>query len=541
MTPTPELSYEQAAHLVDTLRQQRQAHLLETHISWVLLDGQEAWKFKKPVRLPFLDASHLATRRHLCEEETRLNRRLAASLYLGVAPVAGTPDAPHLFGSGPVIEYAVHMRQFPEGALLSERLAAGQLAPEHLDRFALRLARFHREAQVAPPDSPYGTPDIIELDTRHVLTNLAACGDTDASARMAGWLDAQLPSLRPQWAQRLAQGRVVEGHGDLHLANVVVLDDEVTAFDCIEFDPSLRWVDALSDVAFLMMDLMAHQRPDLAYRFLNAYLDESGDHEGLPVLRQYLVYRALVRALVARLRAGPGQPLSGPDYLGLAAQLIAPSDARLMITHGVSGSGKTYVSQQLLEQAQAVRLRSDVERKRLFGAERPDLYDARRTQATYDRLHALASIALEAGWRVIVDATFLDHTERARFEALAAQRQRSFTILHCQAPTQTLHERISQRLRQAHDASDADHQVLAQQLTRDAGLAPEEQPHTLTVDASTPWSASTLARQWLAAPCQTSMSTSSPCNSISSRREAASPLPISLLNDTSVRSKPGSP
>jgi len=483
--------------LIDHLCQQRQARLIETHISWVLLDGQDAWKLKKPLHLPFLDASTLARRHQLCEEELRLNRRMAPSLYLDVTPITGMPDSPVLGGTGPAIEYAVHMRQFPKGALLGKLLASGQVQPTQLDDFARHLAGFHRSAEVAPTSSPYGSPQLVEQTTRDVLRNLADIGGEALSAPFAAWLDTQAPLLRPLWAQRQAQSRIVEGHGDLHLANVVLLDGTLTAFDCIEFDPGLRWGDPLSDVAFLVMDLMAHQRTDLAYRFLNAYLDASGDHAGLPVLRHYLVYRALVRALVARIKAGKGQAPAGPDYLALAHTLIAPVSPRLLITHGVSGSGKTYVTQALLEQAGAVRLRSDVERKRLFGSS-PQLYSLDRTQATYTHLHDLAQRSLQAGWPTIVDATFLDHDERERFRHLAATQSAPFAILHCEAPRTTLEARLTARQHAGKDASDADVNVLAQQLQRDAALHIEEAPYTLHGSTDQPGWAQRLSQHWLA-------------------------------------------
>lgn len=509
-----------ATTLVDRLRQQRQARLIETHISWVLLDGQDAWKLKKPLHLPFLDAGTLARRHQLCEEELRLNRRMAPSLYLDVTPITGTPNAPVLGGSGSVIEYAVHMRQFPNGALLGELLEAGQVQPTQLDDFARHLAEFHRSAEVAPPSTPYGSPDLIERTTRDVLRNLADIGGEALSAPFTHWLDTQAPLLRALWAQRQAQGRIVESHGDLHLANVVLLDGTLTAFDCIEFDPGLRWGDPLSDVAFLVMDLMAHQRTDLAFRFLNAYLDASGDHAGLPVLRHYLVYRALVRALVARIKAGAGQPPDGPDYLALAHTLIAPTAPRLLITHGVSGSGKTFVSQGVLEQAIAIRLRSDVERKRLFEAAQtaaqPDeatapsnagkvtanpLYSRDRTQATYAHLRDLARLSLQAGWHVIVDATFLDADERDRFRQLASSQSAPFVILHCEAPRPVLEARITARLTApqpgARDASDADTSVLAQQLQRATALRPEEAADALQADTTQADWAVRLAQAWL--------------------------------------------
>ncbi|MBE0547400.1 MAG: AAA family ATPase [Rubrivivax sp.] len=498
-----------AAGLVESLRRQLGARLVETHISWVLLDGVHAWKIKKPVRLSFLDFRALATRERLCFEELRLNRRLAPSLYLDVVAIHGTPDAPRLGGGGPVIEYALRMRQFAAGALLSEQLAAGTLLPAHLDRLAQRLADFHAAAAVATPDTPYGRPDVIEGDALRLLDGLSQHGEGPACARLRAWMAAAIPRLHPLWQGRRAAGRVRECHGDLHLANAVLLGDDVTAFDCLEFDPAMRWIDVLSDIGFLVMDLLAHERGDLAFRFLNAYLDASGDHAGVPALRWYLVYRALVRALVTRIRAGQGGAASGPDHLALALRLAAEGDARLLITHGVSGSGKSHVGQRLLEQAQAIRLRSDVERKRLFGLQALDasaqrvpggIYGADATRRTYARLRELAAIALAAGHRVIVDAAFLRGTERDDFRRLALELGVPFTVLHCQAPAAVLRERVQARGERGDDASEADLAVLERQLAAAEPLSAAERTSAVTVDTAAPLDVDALAARWLAAP-----------------------------------------
>lgn len=483
--------------LVRTLQQQWHAQLVETHISWVLLDGQCAWKIKKPVHLSFLDFSALRTRQHLCEVELQLNRRLAPDIYLTVQAITGTPAEPVLNGAGQPFEYVLQMKQFAPGALLSERLAADTLQAVHLDKLARRLAAFHAQAAVAGPDAGWGSPQCITQPVDVLLTGLAEHGCQDACARLQPWLQDEARRLHPVWHQRKAQGRVIEGHGDLHLANAVVLGDEVTAFDCIEFDPALRWIDGLSDIAFLAMDLMAHARADLAWRFINTYLDTRGDHAGLPVLLYYLVYRALVRALVARLRSDqPGAAPSAevPDYLALALQLIEPARPALLITHGLSGSGKSHVSAPMLMTAGAVRLRSDVIRRQLLGAGQ---YDQAATQATYTRLHELAGLALSCGYPVIVDATFLDAQERARFWQLACDRGVPFAILHCHAPLSVLQARIQHRQAKGGDPSEADLAVLARQAQVGDALLLEEGTDVLDVDASQPWSASDLTRRWL--------------------------------------------
>ncbi|HRO61912.1 MAG TPA: aminoglycoside phosphotransferase, partial [Burkholderiaceae bacterium] len=352
--------------LIEALRRRLQSQtgravrLVETHISWVLLDGQHAWKIKKPVRLGFLDFADLETRRRYCLEEFRLNRRLAPEIYEAVVALRGSPEDPrideagvadadgdaapenldngHAAGSGPLgppIEYALRMKQFAAGALFSEKIADGSIETSQIDRFAERIAAFHESAARAGSDSSHGSPEEIAATIAQLLTGLDTQLGADRCAGLRAWLDAERTRLRPIFQQRRADGWIRECHGDLHLANVVVLDDQVTAFDCIEFDPSLRWIDVQCDIAFLFMDLIAHERADLAYRFLDAWLQHSGDHAGVDVLRFNAVYRALVRALVATIRRSQGFDTGGADYFALAARLAGDRTPRLAITHGL--------------------------------------------------------------------------------------------------------------------------------------------------------------------------------------------------------------
>ncbi|MDE2078529.1 MAG: phosphotransferase, partial [Burkholderiales bacterium] len=276
MTQVPHPVPEPSLRLVQALQRQLHAQLLETHISWVLLDGQWAWKIKKPVQLSFLDARDLHTRRFGCEEELRLNRRLAPGLYHDVVAIGGTPDLPVIQGGDAPIEFAVRMRQFQQQDLLSQRVQNHAVRPDDLDAFARSLVRFHATAARAPAASDWGSPRLIEQATQGVLQGLAPHLDDAVVADWSAWAQTQAQCLRPHWLARRQSGRIVEGHGDLHLDNLLVWQGAIAAFDGIEFDPALRWIDAMSDVAFLVADLAAHDRPDLAFRFLNAYLDASG-------------------------------------------------------------------------------------------------------------------------------------------------------------------------------------------------------------------------------------------------------------------------
>ena len=283
------------------------------------------------------------------------------------------------------------------------------------------------------------------------------------------------------------------------------LDGRCTVFDCIEFSPALRCIDVMSDVAFMAMDLHRHARPDLAHRFVNAYLERSGDYTGVRVLRYYLVYRALVRAKVAALRAAQLVDANGAvvpavseratavaaigRYLKVAMEFSHPPRPTLMLMHGFSGSGKTTASQGLLERCGAIRVRADVERKRLFGlaanargdaAVNARLYSAGATEATHERLRQAARTALRSGFSVILDATFLDPAPRAQAKAVADALEVGYVIIDLPVDAPTLRERVRLRTARADDASDADLAVLESQLGHARPLRPDEQAAVFT-------------------------------------------------------------
>lgn len=466
--------------------------LIETHISWVLLTGPYAYKIKKPLALPFLDFSTLERRRHFCDEELRLNRRLAAELYLDVVPIGGRQDAPRV-GSEPAIEYAVKLRQFDADATSEKQLAAGRVSSDAISRLAELLARFHQS--LPPTEGPHiarhARDNVDELEQA-----LRKAGRRDPVAALRAWTDAQCDALRDVLERRTRDGAVREGHGDLHLENLVVVDGELLPFDALEFDATLRSVDVIDEIAFPVMDLLAHDRSDLAARLLNRYLEVTGDYPGLRLLRFYVVYRALVRAKVRAIKAS--QPHAKPSrddgierYLRLAQTCIAERPPLLMITHGLSGSGKTTITDELIARLPAVRIRSDLERKRLHGvdaAEHGDLdvgagrYDPASTERTYGTLERFASDALAGGADTIVDATFLARSRRDRFRELAEHAGAGFAIIDCSAPEDTLRERVRARAAQSADASEATEAVLDDQLRHVEPIGGDEQAYAVRVD-----------------------------------------------------------
>ncbi len=481
--------------------------LLETHISSVLLTGKFAYKLKKPVALGFLDFSTLAARRRFCAQELRLNRRLAPDLYLGVVTITGTPEAPVLDGSGPPLDYAVKMREFAQHDLASGMLARGEFAPRHVDALASKVAAFHEAiAGVAPP-AGCGTPATIAsvalANIEHLRPFMATAAEREVIDDLEAWTRHAHTALAALFSARRAAGFVRECHGDLHLGNIAIIADEVVIFDCIEFNDAMRWIDVMSEIAFTVMDLRERGRADLAYRFLNAWLEHTGDYAGVPVLRFYLVYRALVRAKIAQLRAGQLVPADDPTsllrerdaYLQLAQAFARPPAPALIVTHGVSGCGKTALSGMLLEQIGAVRIRTDVERKRRFGvpALRHDaaagaggLYSADANRQTYDEVRRLATHVLQAGFVAIVDGAFLQRAQRDAFHELAAALHLPFVVLAFTAAEATLRQRIIQRNQRGTDASDADVAVLEQQLRTREVLARDEADCAVDIDTEGP-------------------------------------------------------
>lgn len=494
--------------LVERLRRQAErehpgdVELIETHISFVLLAGERAYKLKKPLDLGFLDFSALAARRRFCDEEVRLNRRLAPAIYLDVVPVTLADGEPRFGGAGEPVDFAVRMRRFPQEALLDRVAAAGGL-DERIEALAAQVAAFHDGVPAAGADLHYGEPfEVVAPAAENFAQLLVLCADPDRHARLErlqAWTEAEAARLNPVFRQRKLAGRVREGHGDLHLGNMALVDGEIVVFDCIEFEPGLRWVDVMSEVAFLAMDLHHRGLPGLARRFVNAYLEATGDYGGVAVLRFYLVYRAMVRAKVAAIRArqhdaGDGAAAMQREceaYLRLAERFVAAEPPLLILMCGVSASGKSRFSRRLLPVTDAIRVRSDVERKRMHGLAALEasgsgidsgLYTADATAAVYERLAALCRQVLDAGWPAIADATFLQRRQRARLRREAQEAGVRCAILEFTAAEAVLRERIERRLQKADNASEADLAVLARQLARREPLGDDEADAVVRVD-----------------------------------------------------------
>ncbi len=478
----------------------------ETHVSWVFLAGDFAYKVKKPITTSFLDYGTLARREWFCREELRLDRRYAADLYLDVVPITNDHGGVRVEGAGVPIEFAVKMRRFPDDALLSERLDQGILSVRDVCELAGNVAEFHRDAARATPDDRYGSAGTVLASAMDNFRDLHCFADNNEAAKaletLEQWSTEFFEQHRGLFAQRAENGFIRECHGDLHLQNVILWRGRLTPFDGIEFNDEFRWIDLLSDAAFLAMDFAARGHDDLSHIFINAYLENTGDYNALPVLRWYLVFRALVRAKVALIRAGQTDQHETAqtaainecrDHIDLASRFAKNGIRFLWITHGLSGSGKTTGSESVVSKYGAIRLRSDVERKRRFGLEataRSDeatmtlIYSHSSSDAVYTELLRLAKVILSAGYGVLVDATFLKQRYRQWFHDLAESEAVEFGILEFKADIATLRRRIALRQSHRRDASDADEDVLESQLESMQPLSDFERKNVVRISGS---------------------------------------------------------
>lgn len=472
--------------------------LVTTHISWVLLAGEYVYKIKRPVRYPFVDLTSLERRRFLCEEELRLNRRFAPDLYIEVCKIVTANGAPR-FASGAVsaivsgskdeaiVDYAVRMRRFPQSEQLDRLLDARRIEPHELETFGRRLAQTHARLPAASATSAWGDPREVR---NQLLRNLLECAD---AAAVFGWsreilalhdtLQGRLAAAASAMAARRTNGKVRECHGDLHCRNIARLGGWLVPFDCLEYEPALRWIDTADEIAFLLSDLKARGWPLHAHAFRGGYLTESGDYHACRVLALYEAHRALVRAKIAALSAAQHAEAGARDALrgehlrlvSFAAEALAPKTPRLILMSGLSGSGKTWLARQLAERLSAVHIRSDVERKRRAGLRElapshsrlaEDLYSAEASATLYGELARAAEDVLSGGLTVVVDATFLERAQRARFAELAARLRAPIRLILCEAPEPILRARIAERSRTKRDPSEADLRVLEWQLGR---------------------------------------------------------------------------
>ena len=460
---------------------------IETHISTVWLTGDYAYKIKKPVNFGFVDFSTLERRRHFCEQELALNRRFAPTLYLETVAITRPENGgpPEIFTAEKIaaenaLEFAVKMRQFDPSQVVSRLFSQNMpIDAAHWRALAQHLGDFHRQAAPVPAEMPWGWPDSVVkpmLDNFPTLYRHFPHWHPRLKC-LEDWTREMLMRLRPLLAQRRYEGHVRACHGDLHLDNIALIDGVLTPFDGIEFNEQFRWIDPISDLSFLLMDLDHRGVQRISHLILLTWLYATGDYVALPLLRFYQAYRALVRAKITTLRA---QQLQGEDktqvlaqvepYVTLAERYTRAQHPFLIIMQGISGSGKSHYAAQLAETLGAVVISSDRERKRLAGlaaTQRPDdpnlLYNPEMNTRTYGRLHQLADILLAAGWPVILDATYLKAQHRVTPLALAKKHGCPALVFSLEPDVAGCAQRIRARQRRGDDPSDADEHVMRRQ------------------------------------------------------------------------------
>lgn len=466
--------------------------LVETHISWIVLTGSLAYKIKKPLKLDFIDTSTLERRRNYCDEEVRLNRRLAPELYLEVVPITRQAGRARIDGEGPAIDYAVCLKQFAANEELPALLARGDVAVAEIQRLGETLAYFHMQTPEFsgqhPPEATQQMYDTVLGNLEQLRKYAESHQDIPELRELWNWTRNQIATHELAFEERARNHRIRDCHGDLHAANIVRFDGRLVPFDCIDFDPQLRCIDVMNDVAFLVMDLRSHDREDLAAALLSRYLEITGDYEGIRLLPFYAVYRALVRAKVDSI-AAEQSPSVSEQYrkrmlrrVRTAVELTEQPSPVLVLMHGLSGSGKSWLSEQLVAPLHALRIRSDVERKRLLGAsaemsgfERGN-YAPAMSHRVYARLVECTESCLQGGYNVIVDAAFLDATDRELFTSLADRLNMKCVFISCQADSATLLERVAARASRGDDPSEADQSVVRLQLEHYMPIVSQRHP-----------------------------------------------------------------
>lgn len=476
----------------------RDFQVIETHISQVILTGDYAYKIKKPMNFGFLDFSTLERRKRFCDDELRLNSRLAENLYLAVLPITGTPEHPVIGGEGKAFEYVIKMRQFDQDQLFNHQQEQGALKPELLTNLAKQVASFHNSLPPVADGKPLGTPEAVYAAMQENFDQIRPMIDDQPLLaqldNLEAWTQTTFERHRDLIASRRANGFVRECHGDLHLANITQYEGEVTVFDCIEFNEPFRWIDVINDLAFLLMDLESRGESMLANRVLNTYLEYREDFDALPLLPLYKAYRAIVRGKIALFTLGnpslndeqkAGLMQQYRDYAQLAEDYSSIPNPYLLATVGLSASGKTCVSAAMAEELGLIRLRSDVERKRIHGLAPLDdsksptgsnLYTEEATEKTYRRLAELADQLLASGLPVIIDAANLKERERSLFANLAEEQGMPFALLHCEAPDDFRREWVRNR---KGDASEATIELLDAQQDWFEALTTDEKTRTI--------------------------------------------------------------
>lgn len=487
--------------------------LIQTHVSWIFLTENHAYKVKKPVDFGFLNFSTIDRRRFYCNEEVRLNRRLCPDIYEGVVEIRESSAGATFCGNGPVIDFAVKMKRMPAGSMLDSLVNSNRISIPEIQQVACVIANFHLTAPTSSAVAEFGQLDRIMFNWQENFDQMIPFEDSTLSSEDRELIKTWITSFATQHAdlfkRRIDQGYIRECDGDIHLENISIMDGKVCIFDCIEFNERFRYCDTAADVAFLLMDLDFHGRHDLAGEAETTYLEKSGDFEMMTLIDFYKVYRAFVRGKVESLRlidSGVGHQemelarTKATRYFRLARGYIERRrlGPTLFITCGLMGSGKSTLAAQLSFELGIVRFNSDSVRKQMAGISAgtpvPDaygegLYTSQANEATYAELIRLAETELAAGRSVIIDASFKRLKDRSNFAALAKRCKASFAILLVTCDEQENRRRLLERSSSGKTVSDGRAELLDLQQ-RDFETPLMEEGRLITLNAV--YSAETL-------------------------------------------------
>ncbi len=479
--------------------------VIETHISWVILTGQFAYKIKKPLDLGFIDYSTLAKRLHFCQEELRLNSLLAPETYLDVVAIGGTEENPQINDPRNPIEYAVRMNEFSQSMMFDQLLSEKTLSPEQVKDAARALADFHHKTNHCPPELEFGHStqiyEPVKQNFDQIKDFLTEERHLQQLHHLETWSHQEHDRLSATMEIRKQQGFVKECHGDAHLGNIALVEEKPVYFDCIEFNDSLRWTDTMADLGFLVMDLEYQQQPEFAALAADSYMQKTGDYAGLAMLNYYKVYRAIVRGKVNLFQWSQAKDDEKPALwdtalrcFSLAEAYTQPPQPVMLITQGVTCSGKSTMARQLVKSVLCIHLSSDRERKRMaglnataktFSSVNKNLYSHEMHQQTYQKLADLTSIIIQAGYSVVIDASFIKQQYRQYFIDLAAKLQVPFFIIQTQVEENTLRTWLSDRMKNEHETSEAYQEVLTMQLADQEALTTVEKSFLLQFERET--------------------------------------------------------
>ncbi len=484
----------------------RSVQVVQTHISVIFIAGELVYKIKKPLDFGFLNFTTLEKRRYYCNQEVKLNSRFSENIYLKVLSITADEDGPNLDGRGEEIEVAVLMRRIPHERIMINMLEQDQVTPDILNRLADRIAYFHSQAHRGPQITSFGSTEVIyqnlkenfEQTTRYVGLTIDQGAHSEISALAYDFLSTHAHLFR----QRMSGGFIRDCHGDLHLDHVVILNG-IILYDCIEFNDRFRFGDTAADLGFLLMDLDYRGYPAYARQIAQRYAESSGDHQILKLLGFYKAYRAFVRGKVLGFAldepeiAEPEKIVAvdeARNYYRLSlACLERPGPPILIVMSGLTGTGKSYLSERLGKRLGIEPLRSDVARKQIQGLSSLEhqldnygtgIYTPKSTELTYKALFERARRSLELGESVIIDASFMSFRRRMQAKELAAKERARFMIVECVAPERVIQTRLENRAKDRTEPSDGRWEIFLHQRTDFEPICDDERDYHRSWDST---------------------------------------------------------